>query len=109
MEKILLTTMLTIKILFTINSLEKKKKTIHSKHYSQFLSINNNNHNNTNNNTTTTTTNNNNSSNNNNKMEKQSQLSQQFNDYLQLQLQCHSKLFSCFQASLCYRKTYEEI
>ena len=87
--------MLTIKILFTINSLEKKKKTIHSKHYSQFLSINNNNHNNT------TTTNNNNSSNNNNKMEKQSQLSQQFNDYLQLQLQCHSKLFSCFQASLC--------
>ena len=52
MEKILLTTMLTIKILFTINSLEKKKKTIHSKHYSQFLSINNNNHNNT------TTTNN---------------------------------------------------
>ena len=103
MEKILLTTMLTIKILFTINSLEKKKKTIHSKHYSQFLSINNNNHNNT------TTTNNNNSSNNNNKMEKQSQLSQQFNDYLQLQLQCHSKLFSCFQASLCYRKTYEEI
>ena len=95
--------MLTIKILFTINSLEKKKKTIHSKHYSQFLSINNNNHNNTNNN------NNNNSSNNNNKMEKQSQLSQQFNDYLQLQLQCHSKLFSCFQASLCYRKTYEEI
>ena len=103
MEKILLTTMLTIKILFTINSLEKKKKTIHSKHYSQFLSINNNNHNNTNNN------NNNNSSNNNNKMEKQSQLSQQFNDYLQLQLQCHSKLFSCFQASLCYRKTYEEI
>ena len=96
MEKILLTTMLTIKILFTINSLEKKKKTIHSKHYSQFLSINNNNHNNT------TTTNNNN-------MEKQSQLSQQFNDYLQLQLQCHSKLFSCFQASLCYRKTYEEI
>ena len=95
--------MLTIKILFTINSLEKKKKTIHSKHYSQFLSINNNNHNNT------TTTNNNNSSNNNNKMEKQSQLSQQFNDYLQLQLQCHSKLFSCFQASLCYRKTYEEI
>ena len=104
MEKILLTTMLTIKILFTINSLEKKKKTIHSKHYSQFLSINNNNHNNTNNNN-----NNNNSSNNNNKMEKQSQLSQQFNDYLQLQLQCHSKLFSCFQASLCYRKTYEEI
>ena len=103
MEKILLTTMLTIKILFTINSLEKKKKTIHSKHYSQFLSINNNDHNNT------TTTNNNNSSNNNNKMEKQSQLSQQFNDYLQLQLQCHSKLFSCFQASLCYRKTYEEI
>ena len=103
MEKILLTTMLTIKILFTINSLEKKKKTIHSKHYSQFLSINNNNHNNT------TTNNNNNSSNNNNKMEKQSQLSQQFNDYLQLQLQCHSKLFSCFQASLCYRKTYEEI
>ena len=103
MEKILLTIMLTIKILFTINSLEKKKKTIHSKHYSQFLSINNNNHNNTNNN------NNNNSSNNNNKMEKQSQLSQQFNDYLQLQLQCHSKLFSCFQASLCYRKTYEEI
>ena len=103
MEKILLTTMLAIKILFTINSLEKKKKTIHSKHYSQFLSINNNNHNNTNNN------NNNNSSNNNNKMEKQSQLSQQFNDYLQLQLQCHSKLFSCFQASLCYRKTYEEI
>ena len=103
MEKILLTTMLTIKILFTINSLEKKKKTIHSKHYSQFLSINNNNHNNT------TTTTNNNSSNNNNKMEKQSQLSQQFNDYLQLQLQCHSKLFSCFQASLCYRKTYDEI
>ena len=96
--------MLTIKILFTINSLEKKTKTIHSKHYSQFLSINNNSHNNTNN-----TNNNNNSSNNNNKMEKQSQLSQQFNDYLQLQLQCHSKLFSCFQASLCYRKTYEEI
>ena len=31
--------MLTIKILFTINSLEKKKKTIHSKHYLQFLSI----------------------------------------------------------------------
>ena len=55
--------MLTIKILFTINLLEKKKKTIHSKHYSQFLSINNNNHNNT------TSTNNNNSSNNNNKME----------------------------------------
>ena len=107
MEKILLTTMLTIKILFTINSLEKKKKTIHSKHYSQFLSINNNNHNNTNNNTNNN--NNNSSSNNNNKMEKQSQLSQQFNDYLQLQLQCHSKLFSCFQASLCYRKTYEEI
>ena len=53
--------MLTIKILFTINSLEKKKKTIHSKHYSQFLSINNNNNNNTNNN------NNNNSSNNNNR------------------------------------------
>ena len=39
MKKILLTTMLTIKILFTINSLEKKKKTIHSKHYLQFLSI----------------------------------------------------------------------
>ena len=33
--------MLTIKILFTINSLEKKKgkKTIHSKHYLPFLSI----------------------------------------------------------------------
>ena len=30
-EKILLTTMLTIKILFTINSLKKKEKTIHSK------------------------------------------------------------------------------
>ena len=29
-EKFLLTTMLTIKILFTINSLKKKKKTIHS-------------------------------------------------------------------------------
>ena len=29
----------TIKILFTINSLEEKKKTIHSKHYLQFLSI----------------------------------------------------------------------
>ena len=29
--------MLTIKILFTINSLEKKN--IHSKHYLQFLSI----------------------------------------------------------------------
>ena len=28
-EKILLTTMLTIKILFTINLLEKRKKTIH--------------------------------------------------------------------------------
>ena len=38
-EKILLTTMLTVKILFTINSLEKKKKTIHSKHYLQLLSI----------------------------------------------------------------------
>ena len=38
-EKISLATMLTIKILFTINSLEKKKKTIHSKHYLQFLSI----------------------------------------------------------------------
>ena len=37
-KKFLLTTMLTIKILFTINSLEKKKKTIHSKHYLQFLS-----------------------------------------------------------------------
>ena len=36
--KILLTTMLTIKILFTINSLEKRK-TIHSKLYLQFLSI----------------------------------------------------------------------
>ena len=36
-----MTTMLTIKIVFTINSLEKKerKKTIHSKHYLQFLSI----------------------------------------------------------------------
>ena len=33
-EKILLTTMPTIKILFTINSLEtRKEKTIHSKHY----------------------------------------------------------------------------
>ena len=32
--------MLTIKILFTINSLEKKKKeTIRWKHYLQFLSI----------------------------------------------------------------------
>ena len=30
-KKILLTTMLTIKILFTINSLKKKEKTIHSK------------------------------------------------------------------------------
>ena len=30
-EEILLTTMLTIKILFTINSLKKKEKTIHSK------------------------------------------------------------------------------
>ena len=39
MKKILLTTMLTIKILFTINSLEKKEIAIHSKHYSQFLSI----------------------------------------------------------------------
>ena len=29
--------MLTIKILFTINLLEKKDKTIHSKHYLQFL------------------------------------------------------------------------
>ena len=38
-EKILLTTMLTIKILFTINLLEKRKKTIHSKHYLQILSI----------------------------------------------------------------------
>ena len=38
-KKILLTTMLTIKILFTINSLEKKEIAIHSKHYSQFLSI----------------------------------------------------------------------
>ena len=38
-EEILLTTMLTIKILFTINSLEKKKK----------LFINNNNNNNNNN------------------------------------------------------------
>ena len=37
-EKISLATMLTIKILFTINSLEKEK-TIHSKHYLQFLSI----------------------------------------------------------------------
>ena len=36
---LLLTIMLTIKILFTINSLEKKKKTIYSKHYLQFLSI----------------------------------------------------------------------
>ena len=35
-----LTTLLTIKILFTINSLEKKrKKTVHSKHYLQFLSV----------------------------------------------------------------------
>ena len=39
MKKILLTTMLTIKSLFTINSLEKKEIAIHSKHYSQFLSI----------------------------------------------------------------------
>ena len=39
MKKILFTTMLTIKILFTINSLEKKEIAIHSKHYSQFLSI----------------------------------------------------------------------
>ena len=31
--------MLTIKILFRINSLKKKEKTIHSKHYLQFLSI----------------------------------------------------------------------
>ena len=31
MKKILLTTMLTIKILFTNNSLKKKEKTIHSK------------------------------------------------------------------------------
>ena len=38
-EKNLLTTMLTIKFLFTINSLEKKEQTIHSKHYLQFLSI----------------------------------------------------------------------
>ena len=38
-KQILLTTMLTIKILFTINSIEKKKKTIHSKHYLQLLSI----------------------------------------------------------------------
>ena len=38
-ENILLTTMLTIKILITINSLEKKKKAIYSKHYLQFLSI----------------------------------------------------------------------
>ena len=38
-EKRLLTTMLTIEILFTINSLEKKKNTIHSKHYLQFLSM----------------------------------------------------------------------
>ena len=34
---ILLITMLTIKILFTINSLKKEKKTISSKHYLQFL------------------------------------------------------------------------
>ena len=33
MKKILLTTMLTIKILFTINSLEKKEIAIHSKHF----------------------------------------------------------------------------
>ena len=39
LKKNLLTTMLTIKILFTINSLEKKEIAIHSKHYSQFLSI----------------------------------------------------------------------
>ena len=39
MKKILLTTMLTIKILFTINFLGKKEIAIHSKHYSQFLSI----------------------------------------------------------------------
>ena len=38
-KQILLTTMLTIKILFTINSIEKKKKTINSKHYLQLLSI----------------------------------------------------------------------
>ena len=38
-QHILLIKMLTIKILFTINSLEKKEKTIHSKHYLQFLSI----------------------------------------------------------------------
>ena len=38
-EKILLTAMLTIKILFTINLLEKKEKPIHSKRYFQFLSI----------------------------------------------------------------------
>ena len=36
-EYILLITMLTIKILFTINS--RKKKTISSKHYLQFLSF----------------------------------------------------------------------
>ena len=36
-EKILLTTMLTIKILFTINSLEKKKKLfIQNTHFSHF-------------------------------------------------------------------------
>ena len=38
-EKILLTTMLTIKILFTINSLKRKKKLFIQKHYLQFLSI----------------------------------------------------------------------
>ena len=37
-EEILLTTMLTIKILFTINSLKKKKKLFIQKHYLQFLS-----------------------------------------------------------------------
>ena len=36
-EKVLLTTMLTMKILFTINS--PGKKTVHSKHHLQFLSI----------------------------------------------------------------------